>query len=377
MPPAQARAASLTGSAAGSRTASAPAASGAAALLLARRHAHDPAPERPGHADGGQPDAAAGPQHQHATRPAARPGPVAQGEQAGAVALGERGGPRRVEDVGQRARPSRRHGDLAGEAAQAGRGQHPVPTASPRPRARRRHVPGHLAARHEGERRLDLVLPGDEEAVHEVDAGRLDGDHDLARARHRVGPLLHPQHRGRTELVQTTARTGRHATVDRWYDMPGADPRRARGPTSWCSCPRSRPAADTLFEPLGIGPLPGPGTVAEFAGGPRRPGGRRPAGRVCAASTPWTTGPTSSSSRSIPITGGRGIGRALLRAGCAWAAAHGYDELTLATYRDVPWNGPFYASEGFVEIGPGRRLAAWPTASHPRSPSCAASAPAS
>ena len=24
----------------------------------------------------------------------------------------------------------------------------------------------------------------------------------------------------------------------------------------------------------------------------------------------------------------------------------------MATYRDVPWNGPFYASEGFVEIGP-------------------------
>ena len=36
----------------------------------------------------------------------------------------------------------------------------------------------------------------------------------------------------------------------------------------------------------------------------------------------------------------------------AWAAEHGYDALTLATYRDVPWNGPFYASEGFVEVGP-------------------------
>jgi hypothetical protein len=23
----------------------------------------------------------------------------------------------------------------------------------------------------------------------------------------------------------------------------------------------------------------------------------------------------------------------------------------LATYRDVPWNGPFYATEGFVEVG--------------------------
>ena len=30
---------------------------------------------------------------------------------------------------------------------------------------------------------------------------------------------------------------------------------------------------------------------------------------------------------------------------------HDFDEITLATYRDVPWNGPFYASEGFVERG--------------------------
>ena len=38
---------------------------GRGALLLARRHAEHPAPERPGHADGGQPDAAAGPEHEH------------------------------------------------------------------------------------------------------------------------------------------------------------------------------------------------------------------------------------------------------------------------------------------------------------------------
>ena len=31
--------------------------------------------------------------------------------------------------------------------------------------------------------------------------------------------------------------------------------------------------------------------------------------------------------------------------------SHDFDEITLATYRDVPWNGPFYASEGFVERG--------------------------
>ena len=27
----------------------------------------------------------------------------------------------------------------------------------------------------------------------------------------------------------------------------------------------------------------------------------------------------------------------------------GYDRLSLTTYRDLPWNGPFYARLGFVE----------------------------
>ena len=53
-----------------------------------------------------------------------------------------------------------------------------------------------------------------------------------------------------------------------------------------------------------------------------------------------------------PDHGRRGVGRALLRAGIEWAHDHGYRELTLVTYREVPWNGPFYATEGFVEVGP-------------------------
>ena len=107
-----------------------------------------------------------------------------------------------------------------------------------------------------------------------------------------------------------------------------------------------------MFEPLGIGPLPGPGTVAEFAAalvvlvagdppvGPvphRRRGRRRPPRAALGPSRP----------RRAAASGGPCCGPA-----CDWAAAHGYPELTLATYRDVPWNGPFYASEGFVEVGP-------------------------
>ena len=43
---------------------------------------------------------------------------------------------------------------------------------------------------------------------------------------------------------------------------------------------------------------------------------------------------------------------------CAWARDRGYAEITLTTYRDIPWNGPFYASLGFkvlsaAELTPG------------------------
>ena len=51
-----------------------------------------------------------------------------------------------------------------------------------------------------------------------------------------------------------------------------------------------------------------------------------------------------------PIHGRRGLGTALVRAVCEWATDSGYPVLTLTTFRDVPWNYPFYASLGFKEI---------------------------
>jgi GNAT superfamily N-acetyltransferase len=110
-------------------------------------------------------------------------------------------------------------------------------------------------------------------------------------------------------------------------------------------------AADTLFEPLGIGPLPGPGTPEEFARAlVVLVAGEPPVG-LCRIDGIGDAAHLEQLSVH-PDHAGRGIGRALVRAGCDWARAHDFDELTLATYRDVPWNGPFYASEGFVEIGP-------------------------
>jgi len=49
---------------------------------------------------------------------------------------------------------------------------------------------------------------------------------------------------------------------------------------------------------------------------------------------------------------GRGIGRALLETAAAYARLQGLRELTLTTFRNVPWNAPFYASFGFREWDP-------------------------
>ena len=46
----------------------------------------------------------------------------------------------------------------------------------------------------------------------------------------------------------------------------------------------------------------------------------------------------------------RGIGAALTRAAMAEARGQGFDRLSLCTYRDVPWNGPFYRGLGFTEV---------------------------
>ncbi len=51
-----------------------------------------------------------------------------------------------------------------------------------------------------------------------------------------------------------------------------------------------------------------------------------------------------------PDHGQRGLGRSLAEAACTWAQSEGFDAVTLTTYRDVPWNGPFYASMGFIEV---------------------------
>lgn len=52
----------------------------------------------------------------------------------------------------------------------------------------------------------------------------------------------------------------------------------------------------------------------------------------------------------VPEHGRRGVGSALLESVCSEAADLGFSAMTLTTMRDVPWNAPFYAARGFVEI---------------------------
>ena len=59
----------------------------------------------------------------------------------------------------------------------------------------------------------------------------------------------------------------------------------------------------------------------------------------------------------LPDHGRQGIGTALLEHTCAWARQHGYGAVTLTTFIDIAWNGPYYAQRGFAalhddELGP-------------------------
>ena len=49
----------------------------------------------------------------------------------------------------------------------------------------------------------------------------------------------------------------------------------------------------------------------------------------------------------LPDHGRRGVGTALVRAVEDWARANRFSEITLTTYRDLPWNARFYAGLGF------------------------------
>ncbi|MGH6997976.1 MAG: GNAT family N-acetyltransferase, partial [Phenylobacterium sp.] len=52
----------------------------------------------------------------------------------------------------------------------------------------------------------------------------------------------------------------------------------------------------------------------------------------------------------LPSHARRGVGAALLDAAAALARARGWPALTLSTFKDVPFNAPYYARLGFTEV---------------------------
>lgn len=60
----------------------------------------------------------------------------------------------------------------------------------------------------------------------------------------------------------------------------------------------------------------------------------------------------------LPEFGRRGIGTALLKHACRWAIENGFSTAILSTFRDIPWNAPFYHKHGFRIFGP-REFTPW------------------
>lgn len=54
----------------------------------------------------------------------------------------------------------------------------------------------------------------------------------------------------------------------------------------------------------------------------------------------------------LPEAGGQGVGIALVDRVQAWATEQGAASLTLSTFRDLRWNGPWYRRLGFTDLDP-------------------------
>lgn len=59
-----------------------------------------------------------------------------------------------------------------------------------------------------------------------------------------------------------------------------------------------------------------------------------------------------------PAHGRKGLGAALMAHVYRDAARRGLKSVTLSTFRDLPWNGPFYRAQGFREL-PRRQMQPW------------------
>jgi ribosomal protein S18 acetylase RimI-like enzyme len=124
-------------------------------------------------------------------------------------------------------------------------------------------------------------------------------------------------------------------------------------------------AADTLFEVAGYGSTPGPASIEELASArlllvARRQPSPQPQDHSAGQPADPPIGyvrvelvddqPHLEGLSVRPKEMRHGIGTALVHAACQWATQQGFSQITLCTFADVPWNGPFYTRLGFTEI---------------------------
>lgn len=132
-------------------------------------------------------------------------------------------------------------------------------------------------------------------------------------------------------------------------------------PDDLAGLPALEEASDALFARHGVGPLPPvTTTAADLAEAEQVLVAEDASGLVGFARLEVVDGQAHLEQLSVPPDAtGRGVGTALLEASAAWAARAGHEALTLCTFADVPWNGPFYARRGFetlTELTPGLRM---------------------
>lgn len=113
--------------------------------------------------------------------------------------------------------------------------------------------------------------------------------------------------------------------------------------------PELETRSDVVFAVAGFGPLPPAADVATYAASAALFVAGRPA--VGLARVEMVDGLAHLEQLSVlPSHMRRGVGTALLERACTWAAETGHAAVTLCTFADVAWNGPFYARHGFVEL---------------------------
>lgn len=114
--------------------------------------------------------------------------------------------------------------------------------------------------------------------------------------------------------------------------------------------------ADTAFEtldpPVSTAGFPPPGMPADFAAAFHiMVAGRPPVGFV---RLEIVDGQAHMAQLAVsPDYARQGIGRSLVATAKAWAREAGFHAMTLCTFAQIPFNGPFYASCGFVEVPEG------------------------